>query len=272
VAVLSSLAPRCSGARLPTIRTRRRAPVVSSLERYFAPSGIARQAGLCARHLPIVGSRSDQPQYVQYGCGHCAPAGWVNFDASPTLWFERLPALGRLSNKNVARFPTNVRYGDVVHGLPLPAGSLRGVYASHVLEHLALDDFRLALRRTFELLAPGGIFRLVVPDLEQIAQRYLESPGADAAGKFMNESGLGQARRPRTLAAFVMSWLGNGAHRWMWDYRSLSHELGAVGFVDIRRCQYGDCEDPKFSEVEDVGRFESAVAAEARRPMMSAQP
>jgi hypothetical protein len=30
-------------------------------------------------------------EYVQYGCGYSAPNSWVNFDASPTLRFERIP-------------------------------------------------------------------------------------------------------------------------------------------------------------------------------------
>jgi hypothetical protein len=204
--------------------------------------------------------------YVQYGCGFCAPAGWSNFDASPTLRFERVPLLGKLSRKNAARFPANVEYGDIVRGLGLPQGSARGVYASHVLEHLSLRDFRAALGNTFDLLAPGGIFRLVVPDLEQLARRYLESKSSGAAPAFMQESGLGELERPRTLAAMIRSWLGNSAHRWMWDYSALSAELQRAGFVEVRRCQPGDSEDPRFVEVEQPARFVQAVAAEARKP------
>ncbi|MQP68452.1 hypothetical protein GE253_24335 [Niveispirillum sp. SYP-B3756] len=60
--------------------------------------------------------------FVQYGCGWTAPPGWHNFDASPTLRFERLPLVGRLYSKNGRRFPDNVRYGDIVRGLPLAPG------------------------------------------------------------------------------------------------------------------------------------------------------
>jgi predicted SAM-dependent methyltransferase len=70
-------------------------------------------------------------------------------------------------------FPPNVRYGDIVKGLPVHAGSAAGVYASHVLEHLALDDLRTALRNTSAMLQAGGVFRLVVPDLEQLVHYYL---------------------------------------------------------------------------------------------------
>ncbi len=32
--------------------------------------------------------------YVQYGCGLSAPAGWNNYDASPTLRLQKLPVVG----------------------------------------------------------------------------------------------------------------------------------------------------------------------------------
>jgi len=48
--------------------------------------------------------------------------------------------------------------------------SCRGVYASHVLEHLALDEFHRAIENTMRILEKGGVFRLVVPDLEWAAR------------------------------------------------------------------------------------------------------
>ena len=95
-----------------------------------------------------------------------AGAGWRNFDASPTLRIERLPLVGRFVKLNPQRFPDAVEYGDVVRGLPVPDASCAAVYASHVLEHLTLADFRVALAHTYRMLAPRGLFRLVVPDLE----------------------------------------------------------------------------------------------------------
>src|SRR4051812_43659884 len=110
------------------------------------------------------------PEYVQYGCGLSAPESWRNFDASPTLRLQRLPVVGRrLHGGGLPLFPSNVEYGDIVRGLPVSPGSCRGVYCSHVLEHLALADFRTALRNTRAILRDGGIFRFVLPDLELLA-------------------------------------------------------------------------------------------------------
>ena len=153
--------------------------------------------------------------YIQYGCGLCAPDGWMNFDGSPTLRLQRLPLLGLMVRK--VRFPKNVLYGDIVAGLPVKDQSAKAVYCSHVLEHLALADFRTAVRNTFRMLAPGGQFRMVLPDLEYVLRRYFEDTQPGAALRFMKESLFGQETRPRTIRAFLSSWLGNADHRWMWD-------------------------------------------------------
>lgn len=206
--------------------------------------------------------------YVQFGCGWCAPEGWVNFDASYTLVFERLPILGKLYTKNSQRFPDPVRYGNIVKGLPLPAECAKGVYASHVLEHLAYDDCIRALQNTYRLLRPGGIFRLIVPDLESAGQQYVDSlkgRSPEANEVFMEVTSLGRKVSPRGIGAWIYSLFNSSRHLWMWDYPAMARALEEQRFRDIRRCTFNDSEDPMFAGVEDRLRFEGALAIEARR-------
>ena len=80
--------------------------------------------------------------YVQYGCGLSAPKEWVNFDVSPTLRLQKIPVVGNwLKKSSKVVFPSNVLYGDIVKGLPVADNSCDGVYCSHTLEHLSLEDF-----------------------------------------------------------------------------------------------------------------------------------
>jgi predicted SAM-dependent methyltransferase len=155
-----------------------------------------------------------------------------------------------------------------VKGLPVPDESCLGVYASHVLEHLSLDDFHTALENTFRMLRPGGIFRLVVPDLEWAARAYVSrlDYGEDTANEFfMRATSLGCERIERGPVAFARRFRSTAGHLWMWDAASMTRALASHGFQHIRRCQLGDCEDLMFSFVEDPGRFENALALESRR-------
>jgi predicted SAM-dependent methyltransferase len=205
--------------------------------------------------------------YAHYGCQFIAPKGWINFDASWTLRWERIPILGH-ATKNAERFPPSVRVGDIVKGLPLPQRSCAGVYASHVLEHLPLADCHQALDNTYALLRDGGIFRAVVPDLEWASREYIKRLDADdpkANDAFLRYTEFGQDKRDRSIPSLVYSWLRTSRHYWMWEYASLSRVFAEHGFRGIRRCQFGDCEDEMFRAVESPHRFVNAVAIEARR-------
>src|SRR5580658_2741676 len=144
---------------------------------------------------------SEQASYVQFGCGWSAPREWTNFDSSATLKWERIPILGRYT-KNERHFPSNVKSGNIVKGFPVADNSCQGVYASHVLEHLAYEEFHTALQNTYRILDEGGIFRLVVPDLEWAAREYISrldrgDPKANAF--FLSETTLGVRGRERGL-------------------------------------------------------------------------
>lgn len=203
--------------------------------------------------------------YVQYGCGWCAPLSWRNFDASPVLRFERIPILGRLYTKNLTRFPENVEYGDIALGLPVAANSCDGVYCSHILEHLSLEDCEKALRNTHRILKEGGIFRLVMPDLEKCIKDYINDPSPDAAMRFMKETSLGKERQNRKIGGFLVEWLGHSQHHWMWDFKSMENKLREVGFTAIRRAQWGDAREPEFMEVEEKSRWDGCLGIECRK-------
>lgn len=206
--------------------------------------------------------------YVQYGCGMSCPEGWTNYDSSPRLWLQRLPLVGSAFRRGDVVFPSNVLHGDIVSGLPHAESSIDGMYASHVLEHLSLEDFRVALKQTLRLLKPGGRFRLVVPDLEALVgfyQRRVSQKESETNNWLMRSTGLGVERRPRGLRALAHSLLGSGAHLWMWDEQGLAKELNDAGFVAIRRCQFGDSADAAFAKVEEAARFEGCCAMEARK-------
>ncbi|MFN8207197.1 MAG: methyltransferase domain-containing protein [Bacteroidales bacterium] len=207
--------------------------------------------------------------YVHYGCGLSAPDKWLNFDASPSLRIQKLPLIGKVAKRKMkVIFPENVLYGDIVKGLPVEDNSCIGIYCSHILEHLSLEDFRIALKNTYRILKPDGIFRCLVPDLEVYARKYIQNTAQGnklASIDFIQETLLGLERRPRGIKNFFISFFGNAHHLWMWDSNSLTEELKSAGFKNIRLCQFNDCSDSMFREVEDPGRFIHSVAVECTK-------
>ena len=208
--------------------------------------------------------------YVQYGCGTCAPEGWANFDASLRLRIENLPGVRAVMGRRVL-FPANVRYGDILAGLPVPDGTVDGLYCSHTLEHIHRASIGLALRNSFRLLKPGGVFRLIVPDLRWRIEAFLADAADPHAADTLQD---GLHFRPRARPSGVMGRMravfGLSMHQWMYDEKLMVALLAAQGFVGIRRCRFGDSGDPMFDRVEDRTRFEVGahheLALECRRP------
>lgn len=90
---------------------------------------------------------------LNLGCGTSLHPDWVNVDMVPGA--------------------PGVIAVDLAAELPFAAGSFDAVYCSHLLEHLAPDAAATLLRRIHGVLRPGGILRVVVPDLEAMARAYL---------------------------------------------------------------------------------------------------
>ncbi len=209
-----------------------------------------------------------QSQNVQFGCGTCAPASWLNFDAGPAFSLgKRLPFVKRaLVRRGFPDYPGNIHYGDVIKGLPVAENSADRVYCSHVLEHLALDDCRTTLRNVIGYLKPGGVFRFVLPDLEFHARAYLNSRDPKAAQIFMAETYLGEQVGARGLRSLPRAIFGRSQHLWMWDFKAFVPELETAGFTAIRRAFFGDSGDPVFADVESEGRWVNCLGIECRKP------
>ena len=91
---------------------------------------------------------------LNVGCGRRFHADWVNVDLVP-------------SDESVQAY-------DISKGLPFGDGQFDAVYHSHVLEHLTPETGRALLAECWRVLKPGGVVRVVVPDLEQIASLDLQ--------------------------------------------------------------------------------------------------
>ena len=100
--------------------------------------------------------------YLNLGCGTRFHSAWTNIDfigATPEV------------------ISHNLR-----NGLPYADDAAEVVYHSHVLEHFSRDDGRAFLRECRRVLKPGGIIRVVVPDLESVVATYLRALEHAAAG------------------------------------------------------------------------------------------
>ena len=176
---------------------------------------------------------------LNLGCGTRALPGFVNIDNSPSALLGRWPLLKKLlflagllsQERYETPWPRDIVWQDASKRLPYADQSVDKIYSSHALEHLDKKRGEALLRGCFRVLKRGGVFRLVVPDLEYHARRYLQrvsngGPSDRAAHDDFLWNIYGAYLEKRRYGA---------SHRYMYDWPTLQLVLSEIGFSRVLR-------------------------------------
>ncbi len=201
---------------------------------------------------------------INFGCGtNPAPdaSSYINVDGSLTVLLAKLPisaaAFGKRADFIRVIRANRIRYGTASR-LKLPAGSLDGFYASHVLEHLPAPVCDRLLLRVRNWLKASGTLRVVLPDLKHFAASYVA--GATDASQFVTDTHLTVDGQRWWEVAF-----GQSQHRWMYDAESFSKVLTNLGFRDVNQCQFGQGRFPELSCLDISSRQHESFYLEASK-------
>ena len=219
--------------------------------------------------------------FVNVGSGPDDPKPWINIDGS---WQARLAghrSLARVGSRllgvEIGHWPAGVRYHDVRRGLAYQDHTVAVIYASHLLEHLHRDEALALLREARRVLIPGGVCRIVVPDVEAIVGWYLahQREPAETHREPSSDLLMGMLQlRPKSSHAGrgVVSWVRRFAnlheHKWMYDREGLLALFREAGFVNPAAREFLDSDIPRaaLERVERAGRVcnGAGVCVEAR--------
>lgn len=242
--------------------------------------------------------RHDFP-ILNLGCGTRTSPQCLNLDWSPYLRLKRSRA-GRalapmlLHGVRLDRFrelDAEIVAHNLRRGIPFPDASVEAVYHSHFLEHLDRAAVPAFLREVLRVLRPGGVHRIVVPDLEGLCRDYLAhlehcgdelSPEHDQYVHRMLEqcvrreaAGTTSQGRVRRVAE---NWLLGDArqrgetHQWMYDRVNLGSALVDAGFTDVCVLDHVTSRIPGWSQIDldrlqdDAEYIAGSLYVEARRP------
>lgn len=192
---------------------------------------------------------------INIGCGLSGISGWHNLDNSPTITVSRIPLLNRVLK--TPAWPRDVRRYDVRKGLRFADGGVRYIYSSHTFEHFTYQESRAIAKECFRVLAPQGILRLVVPDLELIVREYLADPKPLAAQTLLSRMSLNHS---------LQDVIHPGSnHSQMFDGKALVHLLHEAGFEQVEVSGYGKSGIPEIDQIELEVRRSESLYVEARK-------
>jgi predicted SAM-dependent methyltransferase len=126
---------------------------------------------------------------LNLGCGGHDHPDWINLDIAPSG--------SDVIQHDLAREP-----------LPYEDTSCSAVYHSHVLEHIPPENVSDFINECFRVLAPNGVLRIAVPDLEGIAREYLRQldAGDHKKHEWMIHELVDQLARHRSGGEMMKYW------------------------------------------------------------------
>jgi predicted SAM-dependent methyltransferase len=216
---------------------------------------------------------------LNMGCGAVRPEGWVNIDSSLNAHLQKIPLLRSITRKlfgtvqydnhNVVYMNLNKRWSAYKDN------SVDVVYASHFFEHLSLSSADLFLKESFRCLKPGGVIRLVVPDIYKLAKNYIEEyeSGVDNPAEFFmwafnmhREGQYGSSINFFKKQVYEQQGYPH-QHKYMYDEKSLGKKMAEAGFTDILSLEYGISNYlPEIKDVEGKAEAHRSVYMEAKKP------
>jgi len=157
-------------------------------------------------------------------------------------------------------------YLDATRRWPLEDGACSRVYADNVIEHLPLRAGRAMLAEAYRCLQPGGVIRLVTPDIRKHVELYLTgSPEVrEEVGSYYKQLGL-TVEHPVDLVRIPIGSFGHHTG-YVYDFATLRKELEAAGFTGVVSCELNESAHEDLVGI-DQRSGESAVqmAVEATR-------
>jgi predicted SAM-dependent methyltransferase len=147
---------------------------------------------------------------LNWGCGDFPELGWINSDIKEG------------PNVHIAR--------DIRYGLPLETGCIEYAASIHALPEIHYSDQVPTLRELRRVLEPGGVLRLVLPDLDKGIRAYLDED---------HDYFLIPDQDVRSIGGkLITQMLWYGWSRMLFTYDLVAEMLTEAGFSSVSRCSY----------------------------------
>lgn len=159
------------------------------------------------------GSELNQPNRIKVnlGSGHWKLEGWVNMD------------LDHASRPDVC--------ANLAAGLPLRDACVDFMHTEDFIDQLNLEQAGRFLRECHRILKPGGVIRVLTPDVEQLARLYLHEP---ENLKALWRDHVGVPLRFGTAAEILNIGMRFAGHTFLYDAETFARLASDSGFAARR--------------------------------------
>jgi hypothetical protein len=183
------------------------------VESEAATNGSIRKENVVDNVVPQSGTLAK----LNLGCGTNKLVGWQNYDADV----------------------------DVTKPLPWKDGTASHISIEHCVEHVPYKAAIAFFQEAWRVLTPGGVLRVTVPSLQQIAACE-EADYHQFTTRWQNRG----ANKRGAMHAIIYA----HGHEMVWNAQLMRDTLYYAGFDDVCECKPGESEDAELRGVEGHGK------------------
>jgi predicted SAM-dependent methyltransferase len=186
---------------------------------------------------------------VNIGCGPKGKQGWVNVDAFPA------PGVNCIV--------------DSRKSLPFPDNSVQMIFCEHFFEHVDYtEEAPHFISECYRVLQPGGVLRIIVPDIEIYLRGYFEKDWETlkkARPLDDNHNDVYMKCPYANKMELVNVVFRQGfEHRYAYDYENMEHVLKRFGFPKVVRQTFGQSLIQELA-IDSPERASESLYAEAQK-------
>lgn len=175
---------------------------------------------------------------LHIGCGHNLIDGWVNTDYLPVV-------------KGVLPL-------DATRGFPLGQNSVDYIYSEHMVEHIPYWEAKKMVLNSFHALKPGGILRIVTPDLQFLIDLLNSHPNyTEQQQNYLDWSSkrfLGGIKF-NSAVYVVNNYVRDWGHSFIYSQEAMEDLLKEAGFREIAKAKLGVSEHCELTGLENELRM-----------------
>lgn len=180
-----------------------------------------------AFHGKVAKLKREHDLQVNLGSGGRGLPGWVNIEMMP-------------ANDTTLCL-------DIRRKLPLADGSVARLFCEHVVEHVDFrHDLPAMLADWRRVLKPGGVARVVVPDLALFLSAYMSGDRAQWQALGWDLDDLPHdIYTPMHILNHTFH--QEGEHLFGYDFDTLAWAFTQAGFREVRKAEFGKSVDPALA-------------------------
>ena len=180
-----------------------------------------------------------QKKYLHLGCGdHIENNDFLHCD------FYNFQFFNFFKKKKILHL-------DLRYKLPFKSDKFEAVFSEHTVEHLYPSEVKNLFKEIYRVMKPGGIFRVIVPDLKRSIDYY-------------NHKNIYLGQKFRSGCEAIWNISSNFEHKSLWDAEWLILNLKESNFQNVKELGY------KNSQLTDLildkeGREVESIYIEAKK-------